>query len=622
MPIKVIVSVDVFELIFRQISLILIIYGVWSEIMQYITTRNDIRSLVSKFTILLFFFLNLLLVNKPLAIEIVNPQGAYPLHQFSMLTENSTINISLLNEEGLIAYQNYTSENFLQAKSYINQSIAMFNPDESPLEYINTLILRSFIAYRVGDSINALQDLHKAYPISSKYEFEQVNAEILLNIGGLHQGRNEHNIALEYLNKALLKFEQQENQERSFLTQLLRMTSLLANKRTLDAATLLMEIKPYFMKTQYQGLASYYLQFKGEVESLQGKAESSIESYETALQVSSSNNLMQIASLHLLLSKSYASLKNMSLAIDHMVKAFSVASKARPSFYFYQTLQLHRANLLEQLEEFEAAYRVTQNLIEDNASKPIEDLQTMLNMHANFQLNIQKQENQLLKENNRMQAVQLENKKTLNQFYFVLVGLLFSISILLLLLFLRSRKHQKALEQITHTDGLTQLYSRSRVLELLTHHKELFDRNHLRFCVAIIDLDYFKKINDTHGHVTGDKVLKKFGEICKNTLRKTDIVGRIGGEEFLLILPDTTINNAKDVCNMLNRKLPDIGLELELSIKTTASIGLVSPSKNEETMDIVKRADKCLYEAKESGRNNIVLENGTSNFASNVTRII
>lgn len=557
------------------------------------------------------------------SLELNNPRGSYPLFHYARLLNLSLVSELHLNDSGKLAYEEFKKGKFSEARILINRSLQELEDNENTSFYINTLILKAMVSFRNGDSIQALQNLHDAYKLNSVHSSVHSDQSLLTVIGGIHQARNEHTIALEYLDSAIDKKHEYSSENELAFIQMLRITSLISTRNTAKADGALLNLMAIIEKAGINEAYPYFLQFKGELDFQNDLIAQSIDNYEAAVKVADPENLTQLANLYLLMSKSHAHAGNLDKAVDELVQAFSFAGQSVPSFYFYQTLQLHRAYLLSQMDEFEAAFNVTRDLFnEDNKHKSVEEIETMLDMHANFQLNIQKQENILLKENNRMQALQLENKKTLNQVYFILIALLVCLSALLLLLFLRTKKHQKALLQVAHTDSLTGLYSRSRVLELLEHHTNLFNRNNAIFSVAIVDLDYFKKINDTYGHFIGDKVLAEFGNICKRTLRKTDIVGRIGGEEFLILFPNTTLENAQDVCNLLNRKLPDIGSSLNLSIKTTASIGLASPLKNEATMDVVKRSDSALYEAKSQGRNRIVVRNSISSIEGQYKTVV
>jgi diguanylate cyclase (GGDEF)-like protein len=121
----------------------------------------------------------------------------------------------------------------------------------------------------------------------------------------------------------------------------------------------------------------------------------------------------------------------------------------------------------------------------------------------------------------------------------------------------------------------------------------------------LIDIDFFKKVNDTYGHPQGDKVLKGVAEILKNNSREIDTVGRWGGEEFLLILTHTDLDTATSVANKLRSKIKayDFGLEREI----TASFGVTEFDIEKDTeSSILSRVDANLYEAKETGRDKVI----------------
>jgi diguanylate cyclase len=158
------------------------------------------------------------------------------------------------------------------------------------------------------------------------------------------------------------------------------------------------------------------------------------------------------------------------------------------------------------------------------------------------------------------------------------------------------------------TDPLTELHNRrfmfGRLQELLAQGAEA----ERPVCVGLLDLDYFKRINDAHGHGAGDGVLKQFAVLFKQNLRPHDFTGRIGGEEFLVILPDT---QARDACVVLDRLrgLVAISCPLPNSVPTlryTVSIGMVQARAGDSPDIVVNRADEALYRAKALGRNRLV----------------
>ncbi len=163
------------------------------------------------------------------------------------------------------------------------------------------------------------------------------------------------------------------------------------------------------------------------------------------------------------------------------------------------------------------------------------------------------------------------------------------------------------------TDSLTGLYNR-RYLEV--HLEKLIENNaksNKAMGVIMMDIDHFKNVNDTHGHNVGDEILKVFAERIKDNLRSFDLVARLGGEEFVAILPDVLPERAYLIAERLRKSIADIPIKCsakggELQI-TTSIGGAVINNGGHSIPAILERADKCLYEAKHSGRNCTVFEN-------------
>ena len=145
---------------------------------------------------------------------------------------------------------------------------------------------------------------------------------------------------------------------------------------------------------------------------------------------------------------------------------------------------------------------------------------------------------------------------------------------------------------------------------------ELFDSYHDEgqiFSLLIIDIDHFKLFNDTHGHATGDRVLKYVADVMKGDLKGNDMLARYGGEEFVVLLPSTTYDGAISVGNSLREKISSIKLvdskDEEKSLgHVTVSVGVAVNTSHDDTSSIVERADKALYLAKEKGRNLVLGE--------------
>lgn len=167
----------------------------------------------------------------------------------------------------------------------------------------------------------------------------------------------------------------------------------------------------------------------------------------------------------------------------------------------------------------------------------------------------------------------------------------------------------KRLRKLSITDGLTELFNHRHVHELLHEEFERSKRNGEAIAVAMLDLDRFKQVNDTYGHPTGDVILFETSQILKETAREIDMVGRYGGEEFIVILPETDEDAALQFAERVRSAVEShVYRDDDTEVRMTVSGGVASfPSPGADHPDmLIKRADEALYQAKEAGRNQIM----------------
>jgi len=172
-------------------------------------------------------------------------------------------------------------------------------------------------------------------------------------------------------------------------------------------------------------------------------------------------------------------------------------------------------------------------------------------------------------------------------------------------------KINNELYQMATTDPMTGLYNRRYVLEQLNILNYNFERYGNNFSVMIMDLDYFKKINDTYGHDAGDRVIIDFANRVKSAVRKTDFVGRFGGEELIVILQNIDEENLFNITRKILNNIRGSSINYNgIHINYTASIGVKFCSSYYPSIDeYIKRADNLLYMAKENGKNRAYIEN-------------
>ncbi len=164
------------------------------------------------------------------------------------------------------------------------------------------------------------------------------------------------------------------------------------------------------------------------------------------------------------------------------------------------------------------------------------------------------------------------------------------------------RQKERA-QNISLTDALTRLPNRRYIDKKVKMELDRLKKYKEDLHIAILDIDHFKKVNDTYGHKTGDLVLRKIANILDNSLKSTDFIGRYGGEEFLIILPHTSRKNSSIALERMRKMIEGSKL---IEKKVTVSMGVAKTLTGDDPEKIFKRADKALYKAKNSGRNRVI----------------
>lgn len=173
---------------------------------------------------------------------------------------------------------------------------------------------------------------------------------------------------------------------------------------------------------------------------------------------------------------------------------------------------------------------------------------------------------------------------------------------------IENARNFRRVQELTVTDDVTDLFNSRHLHEMLEVEFERSKRYKLTFSVIFFDLDHFKLINDKHGHLCGSRLLKEVGDLIRSSLRTVDIPTRYGGDEFVIILPDTSKNQALNVAERLRNDLNKQRFlkKAQLNIKLTASFGLANyPTDTQSKTDLLKLADEAMYDVKASTRNNI-----------------
>lgn len=165
----------------------------------------------------------------------------------------------------------------------------------------------------------------------------------------------------------------------------------------------------------------------------------------------------------------------------------------------------------------------------------------------------------------------------------------------------RRKKAEKELQDYANKDSLTQIFNRGKIDLLIQDEIKKSKKYNHTFSIIFLDIDDFKRINDNFGHIKGDEVLIHISNLVSNNIRETDFIGRWGGEEFIILLPKTTSNDAFIIANDLKQLVSKTNFGINNTL--TISLGISQYLQKDTKNDLIKRADDAMYFIKSKGKN-------------------
>lgn len=520
------------------------------------------------------------------------------VNQESLYNQYDYVNVLVLRSEGDLEKALNVSDKLYDR---VKDKWALNKLGDLVLEnaYINALFAR----YK--ESIQSL-DIALDYSLDSNDPY--LISETYNVFGILYSLLNDHKSAIMYFEKAIDVMQQHPNLVRNIYFYANLADSYRQDGQYKKALELTDKTVRLAIQESDIPLQAFAHQVKARVYTNQKKYEEALQQLKAAqtLQEQVGEQLFGYE-LHLDFASAFLKLEQIDQAEEHIELAINSAKEAARLDDFY--LNKLRSDIEAKRGDFEQAY----NLL----SKSSRTYRQSYNDNLTYVSNLARE--QLDQERLSFENKLLENEIALNSKYVekykgysnILIGLVILLLLLMLLgfwLLLKYRRVAKTNEQMTLTDTLTQLPNRRQMFRKLDNEHVKSVPGHSIYSLIIFDIDHFKTINDRFGHHIGDKVIKRIASITQHTLREEDTIGRISGEEFLIILPETVLKDAEAIAYRLNKLFANAEFsDLAEGIHLTASFGVTEYSQEDERLDmVINRADRLLYKAKKEGRNRVV----------------
>ena len=273
-------------------------------------------------------------------------------------------------------------------------------------------------------------------------------------------------------------------------------------------------------------------------------------------------------------------------------------------------VELERAKTFAAAGEYEQAYQALSQHVQAHATLDLNlrEEQTT-RMRVLFDSEQKEKTNAALLREKALQQKQLEDSRRIRWLQSMILLLAVALIIVLLMLIAKHLRQSRRMSAMAMTDELTQIANRRHIFQFAEQQIAQSKRYRSPFTVLVMDIDYFKRINDTYGHNAGDLVLQKLAKAMTGELREGDKLGRTGGEEFLAVLPMTEYRSAMDVAERLKTAVAQLEFKtIDPALTVTVSIGVAQWREGDNNVSLImRRADDALYRAKGAGRNKVEL---------------
>jgi len=553
-------------------------------------------------------------------------------------TEKKLIALFYINESLLILSANNELE------PYIDQGIKLAQQTNNLKFYSEFLGHKTFLSELKGDYQSAAKSASKALQIAYETEDQRLIAIQLALRGQIHLSLENFDLALKDVEQAIETFKKNKDKTRLSLNYNL-LAIIYYSMNDFDNAIKYYtesnaydEIKSpynqaiynynigaaYINKEDYKMAQQYYLKSKelseqtkdantlaftrygmAEMYMLQGKTKQAEEELMPVFEVfEDSNDALMLYNSFLLLAEIKIENKRFDQALETLDKAKKlteiIATPSVKLFYLDMKTQYYVAQ-----ELWQEAYKLAKesNLLRIELQK--EDKEELVSeLKVKFNAQFDQEKLAFLQKQNELQLQSIEQEQTRQKYLLGIIGLSFFIIAFTYLAYRNQKKIKKNLYTLSITDYLTKVYNRRYIIQQLKKLHQKSKNENLSYGLVMIDLDYFKTINDSFGHDIGNEVLIYFANTAKSVIQDTGQIGRIGGEEWLILFPDMSMDQIKSKLNQLRQEYKEaISIKIPKECELSFSSGIILCHGQDESHEsILKKVDSAMYQAKQNGR--------------------
>ncbi|WP_176365106.1 tetratricopeptide repeat-containing diguanylate cyclase [Pseudoalteromonas ulvae] len=499
------------------------------------------------------------------------------------------------------------------------QSLAMYQQamEQARLEENNQLLAESYTAIALAHSnsyndVEAIQYYQQAYTIISSLNDELEMAYLKTNLANTYANLHDYDKAIALQNEAIDYFASNELHYDEMQAQMSLSFSHIAQKEH-DKATIcylkMLKLSQFVGEKRFVYFAHIGL---ANVKIKQEQFEQAAEQMALANQFFSFIQDPYGQAHHYLLEAALATHnQQIEQALDRIERVEGLITELDKgkNINLFVRLSDQKAKVMALLGDYESAFYekvASEALLADYYSQEREDARSKYKVM--FDTEQTELENKVLQQSRLIDQLALEKGKKEHELQRLIIVLFVLIFIMLTVYVYRQIRHSKRLNRLANTDSLTQLANRRYTFHFAKNvFKESQTTEH-PLSIVIFDIDHFKGINDRYGHPFGDEVLKGVSDAAQSGLREPDLLGRIGGEEFMVVLKHTELAQAIEIAQRIRQLIEQRTFELNKQVVTvTASFGVSSFNPLVDDFEsLFQHADEALYRAKNEGRNRVV----------------